>query len=143
MRVQCQANVSKKDLDKPDWRIILSRVPRRTELWSGTGTVSVVPWSRLCMMQWLPRLRTCANPCDSRIWHTSEPERTRSLPNRHLNLRHEHLAVQPARDFRLVRGLKEEGQRLDEVRACFLDGGSLTCNVKLRTQRNKAIVFSF
>ena len=31
----------------------------------------------------------------------------RRLPNRDLNLRHEHLSVQPAGDFRLVRTLKK------------------------------------
>jgi hypothetical protein len=40
-----------------------------------------------------------ANPCCSRIRQTSEPERTRSLPNRHLDLSHENFAMKTPGDF--------------------------------------------
>jgi hypothetical protein len=78
---------------------MLCRVPRLRVSWSGTGTVTVVPSVLSCMMQWLPRWRTATNPCRSSILQTSGPERTRSLPNGHLDLRHKDLAVQPARDL--------------------------------------------
>jgi hypothetical protein len=50
-----------------------------------------------------------ANPFCSRIRQISEPERTRSLPNRHLNLGHEHFVVKAPGDFR--RGRRFEKQR--------------------------------
>src|ERR1039458_4325041 len=61
--------------------------------------VIVVVSKRFCMMRWLPRWRTAANPFYSRIRQISEPERTRSLPNRHLNLSHENFAVKALGDF--------------------------------------------
>jgi hypothetical protein len=73
----------------------LCRVPRLRESWSGTGTVTVVPSFCNCMILWLPRWRTATNPCRSSILQTSGPERTRSLPNGHLDLSDEDLAVQP------------------------------------------------
>jgi hypothetical protein len=45
------------------------------------------------MIRWLPRCRTATNPFCSRMRQTSEPESTRSLPNRYLNLRYEDLVV--------------------------------------------------
>ena len=54
-----------------------------------------------------------ANPWRLRWLQTSEPERTRSLPNRHLNLSHENLSVQPPRDLRGRRCLEKQGQSLD------------------------------
>ena len=74
------------------------------------------------MMQWLPRWRTARNPCCSRILQTSEPERTRSLPNGHLNLRDENLAVQPQSDLRWGGRLEEEREGFDEIGARLLDG---------------------
>lgn len=51
------------------------------------------------MTTWLPRRRTSENPSVSRILQTSRPDRTRSLPNQHLNLGHEHFAVQSPCNF--------------------------------------------
>jgi hypothetical protein len=51
------------------------------------------------MTRWLPRWRTATNPFCSRIRQTSDPERTRSLPNRDLNLSHENLAARAPGDF--------------------------------------------
>ena len=48
---------------KPDCVMICPSVPRRTVLCSGTGTVVVASPSRRCMIAWLPRRRTSANPC--------------------------------------------------------------------------------
>ena len=61
--------------------------------------VMVVVSRVFCMIRWLPCWRTVTNPCCSRIRQTSEPERTRSLPNRHLNLGDKNLVVKAAADF--------------------------------------------
>lgn len=79
---------------------MLRKVPIRSCGWSGTGTVIVPPSIFLCMMQWLPRWRISLNPSDSRMRQTSRPERTRSLPNRYLDLCNEYLRVQPPVYFR-------------------------------------------
>ena len=113
---------SKKDLARPDWRMMLWRVPRLSGSWIGTGTVTVVPSVLSCIMRWLPCWRTATKPCCSRILQTSEPERTLSLPNGHLNLRDEDLTVKPLANL-LVRGcLEEEREGFDEISARFLDG---------------------
>lgn len=100
-------SLSNSDLTRPDCRMMLCRVPRLSSSWSGTGTVTVVSSVLSCMIEWLPRWRTATNPCCSRIRQTSEPDRTRSLPNGHLNLRDEDLSVQPACYFRWGSGLKK------------------------------------
>ena len=79
------------------------------------GTVIVVVSKRFCMIRWLPRWRTAANPFCSRMRQISEPERTRSLPNRNLNLGHEDLVVKAPGDFGRGRRLEEQRDRLDEV----------------------------
>jgi len=83
------------------------------------------------------------NPLRSRIWQTSGPERTRSLPNRNLDLSHEHFAMEPAGNLRLVRSLEKQGKGFDEVCSRLLDRLSLACNIELRTKRDKAIPFAF
>ena len=47
------------------------------------------------------------NPCCSKIRQTSSPERTRSLPNRNLDLGDEYIAVHAAGDLALVGDFKE------------------------------------
>jgi hypothetical protein len=79
--------------------MMLDTVPALSSEESGTGTVVIAFPERFCVTTWLPRRRTSKNPSASKILHTSRPDRTRSLPNQHLNLRHEHFAVQPACDF--------------------------------------------
>lgn len=59
--------------------------------------------------------RTDRKPCCSRIRQISAPDRDRSLPNRHLNLRHKHIAVIPPRHLGWVCGLEEQRQCFDEV----------------------------
>ena len=86
-------SLSKRLLASPDCRMMLSNVPRVTGSCRGTGTVIVVPSMRFCMSLWLPRWRANTKSCCSRISHTSEPERTRSLPNRHLDLGYEYYSV--------------------------------------------------
>jgi hypothetical protein len=69
--------------------------------------VIVVSRVRFCMMRWLPRCRTATNPLCSRIWQTSSPERTRSLPNRNLDLGDEDLTVEAPGYFGRVGRLEE------------------------------------
>jgi hypothetical protein len=59
------------------------------------------------MIRWLPRWRTATNPFRSRIRQTSSPDRTRSLPNRNLNLRNEDLTAESSGHFGWVGGLEE------------------------------------
>ena len=88
--------------------MMLDSVPSVSSAWSGTGTVVVVLPDRCCMTMRLPRCRTTENPWPSRIWHTSRPERTRSLPNRDLDARDEHFAVQPSGNLGRIGGLEEQ-----------------------------------
>lgn len=92
---------------------MLNKVPCRKASCRGTGTVLVVDSNLFCIMRWLPRWRTAAKPLFSRIRHTSDPERTRSLPNRDLNLGDKHLPVEAARYFGGVGAFEEQGQGLN------------------------------
>src|ERR1039457_5670282 len=105
--------------------------------------VIVVVSKRFCMMRWLPRWRTAANPFYSRIRQISEPERTRSLPNRHLNLSHENFAVKALGDFGWGGRFEEQRERLNEVGSRFFSRRTLAGNVELRAQRYKTVVLSF
>src|ERR1022692_2945769 len=73
------------------------------------------------MTRWLPLWRTATNPFCSRIRQISEPERTRSLPNRNLNLSHEDFVAKTPGDFRRVGHFEEQRKRLDEVRTRFFN----------------------
>jgi len=75
-----------------------------------------------------------------KIVQASLPDRTRSLPNRDLDLCHEYFAVQTALDFRWVGGFEEKGQSLDQIGSGFLDGLALAGDIKLRAKRDIAIV---
>ena len=121
---------------------MLSSVPRRTESCSGTGTVIVVVSRRICMIRWLPRWRTAANPFCSRIRQISEPERTRSLLNRHLDLSHENFAVKAPGDFGRGGRFKEQRERLDEVGPRFFNRRTLARDVEFRAQRHKTVVLT-
>jgi len=98
---------------------------------------------RFCMIRWLPCWRTSTNPCCSRIRQTSEPERTRSLPNRHLDLSDENLVVKTSGDFGWGGRLKEEGERLYEIDSRFFNRPAFARNVEFRAQRHKSVVFTF
>lgn len=71
------------------------RVPIRSSLWSGTGTVIVVPPSDFCMTTWLPWRRTWTNPFSAKSSHTSRPDATLSLRNRDLDPGHVDFFVKP------------------------------------------------
>lgn len=83
--------------------MMLASVPVLSSEWSGTGTEVVVSEDRFCITMWLPRCRTGAKPCASKILHTSRPDSRRSLPNQHLDLRDEDFSMQPASDFGWIR----------------------------------------
>ena len=73
----------------------------------------------------------------------SVPDRTRSIPNRHLDLRHKDFTMEALRNFGGVGGLEEQRQCLDQVRAGFLDRRALARDIELRAKGREAIVFSF
>ena len=73
----------------------------------------------------------------------SEPERTRSLPNRHLDLRHEDFAAEAPGDFGRVCALEKESKRLDQVRSGLFDGCALARDIELRAQRYETVIFPF
>ena len=75
--------------------------------------VTVVPSMHFCIMRWLPRWRTARSPFLSRMWHTSEPDGTRTLPNRNLDLGHEDFAAKPASNFGWVGRLEKERESFD------------------------------
>jgi len=103
----------------------------------------VVVSKRFCMIRWLPRWRSAANPFCSRMPEISEPERTQSLPNRNLNLGHEDLVVRAPGHFGRGRRLEEQRDRLDEVGSRLFNRSTLAGNVEVRTQRYKAVVLTF
>lgn len=123
------------------YRIKLNNVPARTAPWRGTGTVTVVPSSRFCIMRWLPRWRTARKPCTSRIWQISRPDRTRSLANRDLNLGHQHLAVIAPLHLGRICSFKKKSERFHQIRPGLFDRSALTGNVEFRAQRHKGVVF--
>src|SRR5258707_12269266 len=94
------------------------------------------------MIRWLPCWRTAANPFCSRMRQTSEPERTRSLPTRHLNLSHENFVVKTPGDFGWSGRFEEQRERLDEVGSRFFNRRALARNVELGAQRYEAVVLT-
>jgi len=99
---------------------MLKSVPRRIGLCNGTETET------------LPLCLTAMNPCCSRMRHNSSPERTRSLPNRDLNLSHKHLAMHAARDLLVIRYFEKQGQSLNQVGSRFFNGGALASDIHFR-----------
>ena len=77
------------------------------------------------------------------IRQISEPERTRSLLHRYLDLRHEDFVAVAPGDFRRVCGLEKKSQRLDQISAGLFDGCALARDIELRAQRYEAINLSF
>ena len=59
----------------------------------------VLPSERICMTMWLPRCLTITKPCCASIAHTSCPDKTRSLPNGHLDLSNKYVHHQSSLDF--------------------------------------------
>ena len=78
----------------------------------------------------------------SNIRQTSSPERTRSLPNRDLDLGYEHLAMEPTSDLALIGRLEKQAKCLDKIRAGLLDRGTLARDIQLRTERDETVVFA-
>jgi hypothetical protein len=95
------------------------------------------------MIRWLPCWRTAANPCCSRIRQTSEPERTRSLLNRHLNLSHENLVVKAPDDFGRGGRFEEQRERFNEVDSRFFNRRTLARDIEFRAQRHKPVILTF
>ena len=74
---------------------------------------------------------------------TSSPETSRSLPNRDLNLRNEHLAVHAARDLALIGYFEKQCQGLDQIGSRLYDRRALAGNINFRAKRHEGVVFSF
>ena len=79
--------------------MIESSVPMRNSEWSGVGTVTVRPASTFWTTTWLPHCLASTKPWEARMRQTSRPERTRSLPNGDLDLRHVDLSTKVPVDF--------------------------------------------
>lgn len=62
----------------------------------------------------------------------SKPERTRSLPNRDLNLSHEDFVVRAPGDFRWGCSLEEQSEGLDKVCSRFFNRHTFASDVELR-----------
>lgn len=73
----------------------------------------------------------------------TKPGRTRSLPNRHLNLSHKNFVVKTSGDFGGGGGFEEQREGLDEIRLGFFNGSTIARNVEFRPQRHKTVVFTF
>src|SRR5438105_1069763 len=91
----------------------------------------------------LPRWRTWTKPFAARIRHTSRPERTRSSANSDVERGHVHLPVEALGDLFRARGLEEQLERFQKVRASLFDRVALASDVHLRAQRYIAIAFAF
>lgn len=74
--------------------------------------------------------------------HTSLQDRTRSLPNCHLNLGDKNFTCQPSVNLILGGMLEEELQGFTQVIFSFLDRVALTGNIEFRTKGNKPIIFT-
>ncbi len=72
----------------------------------------VVSSVRFCITRWLPQWRTATNPFRSSIRQTSSPKRTRSLPNRNLDLGNKDFVAEAAGDLGGIRGFEEQGKCL-------------------------------
>ena len=72
----------------------------------------------------------------------SRPERTRSLPNRYLDMRHVDFVPQATLDFLRGRRLEEHRERFLEVGPRLGDGISLTDDIHFGAQGNVAVVFT-
>src|SRR5947209_1843553 len=103
----------------------------------------VVSSARFCIIRWLPRWRIATNPFPSRIRQTSSPERTRTLPNRNLNLRHENLTAETAGNFGWVGGLEEQRKCFYQIRSGLFYRGALAGDVEFRAESHKSLVFAF
>src|ERR1035438_998397 len=95
------------------------------------------------MTRWLPLWRTATNPFCSRIRQTSEPERTRSLPNGHLNLSYEDLVVRASCDFGWGGRFEKQRERLDQVGSRLFNRCTLARNIEFRAQRHETVVLTF
>ena len=105
------------------------------------GTVTDEFSSFFCMTMWLPRRRTSENPWAARILQIALPERTRSLGNRDLELRHIDLVMKPFADLLRGGGFEEKLQRLLQIRPGLPDAVALAGDVQLGTKGDVAVTF--
>jgi hypothetical protein len=72
-----------------------------------------------------------------------QPERTRSLPNRDLDLSHENFVVIAPGDFGRGGSFEEQCKRLDKVGSRFLNRGTLARDIEIRAQCHKNVALTF
>ena len=118
-------------------------VPSRNSLWSGTGTVIVVPRSRFCIMMWLPFRRISAKPFAARIAQTARPDSTRSLANRNLKAGHKYVSLQPRFHLARISNFKKEFDGFLKICSRILDAFALACDIQLRAQSYIPVSFTF
>ena len=82
-----------------------------------------------------------ANPWPASIWQTSSPERTRSLPNRDLQLGHVDLVGEASDNFIRRSRLEKKLECLLKIGACFLDCVALAAHIELGAECHEAAVF--
>jgi len=128
---------------RPDWRMMLARMPSLSSVCRGTRTVIVVVVLRRCMTAWLPRRRTSVKPFSWRMRQTSAPERRRSLlANRNLERTHFNVDAKALGEFGWRRRLEEELQRFSEIRASLLHRITLARNIDVRAERDVPVPFA-
>ena len=110
---------------------------------AGHSTVTVVLFWHLWITIWLPVRRTSVKPLAASILQTSRPERTRSLPNRDLQTRHEDFIVHALLYLAGIGGFKEKLQRFLQIAPCLFNAAALARDVELRAQRDVTAVFLF
>ena len=118
------------------------RVPILISRWSGTGTVIVDVPTRFCITTWLPRCRTAANPCRSKIRHTSLPENTPNLGMDGLEAGHKDFVMEPFGEFLRRRALEEQFNGLTQVGQCLFHGVALAGNIEFRAQRHVTVALA-
>ena len=72
-----------------------------------------------------------------------EPDRTRSLPNRDLDLSNEDFTLEAPFDFRGRSGFIKQCERFDQVSSRLLNRIALAGDVELRAKGNETIVLAF
>jgi len=70
------------------------------------------------------------------------PNRAHSLPNRDLDLSHEHFAAHAAGDLAVIGYFEKQGQRLNQIRSRLFNGRTLASDINFRAKCHEAVIFS-
>jgi hypothetical protein len=69
-------------------------------------------------------------------------EKTRSLPNRDLDLGYKHLAMETTRDLGFISYFEEKRKSLDEISSSFFNRRPFTGNVQFWTETHESVIFA-